>query len=66
MHRSKLRNQFLKLRTHEPRLRYNKQRSLYVTLLRKAKTKYYNDIEMSDVNDNQSLFYVIKLREIEL
>ena len=56
MPRSKLRNQFLKLRTHEPRLRYNKQRNLYVTLLRKAKMKYYNDIEMSDINDNQSLF----------
>ena len=40
MHRSKLRNQFLKLQTHESRLRYNKQRNLCVTLLRKAKKKY--------------------------
>ena len=27
MHRTKLRNQFLKLKTHESRLRYNKQRN---------------------------------------
>ena len=33
MHRSKLRNQFLKLQTHESRLRYNKQRIRCVTLL---------------------------------
>ena len=47
MHRSKLRNQFLKLQTHESRLRYNKQRNLCVTLLRKAKKKYYTDLKMS-------------------
>ena len=28
MHRTKLRNQFLKLQTHESRLRYNKQRNI--------------------------------------
>ena len=52
MHRSKLRNQFLKLQTHESRLRYNKRRNLSVTLLRKAKKKYYTDRKMSDINDN--------------
>ena len=31
MHTSKLRNRFLKLQTHEPRMRYNKQRNLCVT-----------------------------------
>ena len=41
VHRLKLRSQFLKLQTHESRLSYNKQRTLCVTLLRKAKKKYY-------------------------
>ena len=53
MHRTKLRNQFLKLQTHESRLRYNKQRNLCVTLLRKAKKKYYTDLKMSDINYNK-------------
>ena len=51
MHWSQLRNQFLKLQTHESRLRYNKQRS--VASLRKAKKKYYTDFKMSDINDNK-------------
>ena len=48
MHRSKLRNQFLKLQIHESRLRYDKQRNLCVTLLRKAK--------MSEINDNKKFW----------
>ena len=53
MHRTKLRNQFLKLQTHESRLRYNKQRNLCATLVRKIKKKYYIDLKMSDINDNK-------------
>ena len=48
---SKLRYEFLELQIHESRLRYNKQRNLCVTLLRKAKKKYYADLKMSDIND---------------
>ena len=54
MHRTKLRNQFFKPKTHESRLRYNKQRNLCVTLLRKTKKKYYTDLKMSDINDNKT------------
>ena len=60
MHRSKLRNQFLKLQTHESRLRYNKQRNLCVTLLRKAKKKYYTDLKMSDISDNKKFWKNVK------
>ena len=60
MHRTKLRNQFLKLKTHESRLRYNKQRNLCVTLLRKAKKKYYTDLKMSDINDNKKFWKNVK------
>ena len=55
MHRTKLRNQFLKLKTHESRMRYNKQR-----LLRKAKKKYYTDLKMSDINDNKKFWKNVK------
>ena len=56
MHRSKLRNQFLKLQTNEFRLRYNEQRNLCVTLLTKAKKKYYTDLKMSDISDNKKFW----------
>ena len=60
MHRSKLRNQFLKFQTHEPRLRYNKQRYLCVSLLRKSKKKYYIDLKMSVINDNKKFWENVK------
>ena len=56
MHRSKLRNQFLKLQKNESRLRYSKQRNLCETLLRKAKKNYYADLKMSDINDNKKFW----------
>ena len=65
-HRSKLRNEFLKLQTLEARLRYNKQRNLCVMLQRKAEKKYDTDLKISDINDNKkfwkdiSLFWVTK------
>ena len=37
MLRAKLRNQFLKKRTSDAKLKHKKQRNLYVNLLRKAK-----------------------------
>ena len=53
MHRSKLRNKFLKLQTLEARLRYNKQRTLCVMLQRKAEKKYDTDLKISDINDKK-------------
>ena len=60
MYRSKLRNQFLKLQTHESRLRYNKQRNLFEILLRKAKRKYYTDLKMFDINGNEKFWKNVK------
>ena len=60
MHRSKLRNQFLKLQKHESRLRHNKQRNLCETLLRKAKKNFYTDLKMSDINDNKKFWKNVK------
>ena len=52
MLRTKLRNQFLKKRTSEAKLKYNKQRNLCVSLLRKAKRNYYENLDLNDINDN--------------
>ena len=60
MHRSKLRSQFSKLQKHESRLRYNKQRNLCETLLRKAKKNYYTDLKMSDINGNKKFWKNVK------
>ena len=40
MLRSKLRNQFLKTKTKESKMKYNKQRNLSVSITRKAKRNY--------------------------
>ena len=53
INRSKLRNQFLKNRSVESSMKYNKQRNICVALLRKTKRKYYEDLRLSDVNDNK-------------
>ena len=60
MHRSKLRNQFLKLQTHESRLRQNKQRKPCVTLLREAEKTYYTNLKMSEINDNNKFLKNVK------
>ena len=41
MHRSRLRNKFLRKRTNESKIAYNKQRNICVSLLHKTKTDYF-------------------------
>ena len=53
MNRSSLRNQFLKNRSIEPRIKYNEERNICIGLLRKSKMKYYEDLRLSDVNNNK-------------
>ena len=50
----------MQLQTHESRQRYSKQRNLFVTLLRKAKKKYYTSLKMSDINDNKKFWKNVK------
>ena len=61
MQGSKSTNQFLKLQSHESKLRYNKQRSVCITLLRNAKKKYCTIFKMSHINDNKKFWKNIKL-----
>ena len=50
---TKLRNIFLKNRTEENISRYTKQRILFVSLLRKSKREYFNNLNEKNVSDNK-------------
>ena len=60
MLRTKLRNQFLKKRTLETRTKYNKQRNIYVSLVKKAKRNYYENLDLNDINDNKKFWATVK------
>ena len=60
MLRTKLRNIFLKYKTEESRIKYNQQRNLCVTLLRKSKRNYYNSLNEKIICDNKKFWKTIK------
>ena len=60
MRRTKLQNQFLKKRTSEAKLKYNKQINLCVNLLRKTKRNHYEDLDLKDINDNKKFWTTVK------
>ena len=47
MELSKLRNDYLKHRSEEKRLAYKKQRNFCVTLARKKKADYFNNLDIN-------------------
>ena len=53
MTRTKLRNIFLQNRSEENRIRYTKQRNFCVSLLRKTKKRYYENLNEKSVVDNK-------------
>ena len=52
MNRTRLRNNFLRTRSAEDRFAYNQQRNFCLSLNRKAKKKYYNNLDHKKVTDN--------------
>ena len=60
MQRSKLRNIFLKNRTEENRNNYAKQRNLCVTLLRKSKREFYDNLNEKKLCYNKNFWSVVK------
>ena len=60
MLRSNLRNKLNKNKTLESNLAYKKQRNLCTSLLRKAKTKYYANLNPSLVTDNKTFWKTVK------
>ena len=61
MNRIRLRNTFLKSRSFEGKAAYNNQRDYCVSLVRKTKADYYNNLDHKKVADNKSFWKYIKL-----
>ena len=60
MLRTKLRNIFLKNRTEENKNSYTKLRNFCVTLLRKSKREYFNNLNEKNACDNKKFWRVVK------
>ena len=60
MTRSRLRNKYLKNRNEENRAIYVKQRNYCVSLLRKSKKKYYENLDERNLMDNKPFWKTIK------
>ena len=57
---TKLGNQFLKKRTLDARSTYNKQRNICVSLVKKPKGNYYENVDLKDINDNKKFWATVK------
>ena len=53
MDRTRLRHKFLRNRSIEDRNAYNKQRNYCVSLIRKIKEDYYNNLDYRKIIDNK-------------
>ena len=60
MRRTRLRNKFIDSKTDADRIAYNKQRSYCVSLIRKEKKVYYNNLNIRDVTDNKTICRKVK------
>ena len=56
MHRSRLRNKFLRERTKESKTAYNEQRNTYLSLLRKTKRGYFTNLNTKIMKDNRKFW----------
>ena len=60
MKRPRLRNNFLRNRTEENKILYNRQRNYCVSLLRKSKRGYYENLNIKNVTDNKLFWKSVK------
>ena len=60
MLRARLKNIFLKNRSEESKINYNKQRNLCVTLLRKGKREYYQNLGVENVCNTKKFWKIVK------
>ena len=60
MHRAQLRNNFLRNRSDENKRKYSKQRNYCVSLLRKTKKNYYNNLNEKKITDNKTFWKTVK------
>ena len=60
MIRTKLRNNFLQNRSEEKRISYTKQRSFYVSLLKKTKKRYHENLNQKFMLDDKLFWKTVK------
>ena len=60
MVRSKLRNKFLKLKTIDSREAYKRQRNYCVSLIRKTKKRFYENLSPNLITDNRKFWKQVK------
>ena len=60
MLRSKLRNQFLKTKSQESKMKHNKQRNLCISITRNAKRNYYKNLDLKDITDSKKFWATTK------
>ena len=60
MHRSKLKNRYHKFSTEANKNVYKKHRNFCVSLLKKEKKKYYNNLDMKVIENNKTFWKSIK------
>ena len=58
--RSRLRNRFLKSKSLENRILYTQQMNYCVSLLRKAKTRYYENLNQKKILDNKEFLKAVE------
>ena len=60
MKRTRLKNKFIKYRCERNKRAYNAQRNLCVSLVRKAKKEYFDNLDLRNVTDNKKLWETVK------
>ena len=60
MHRTRLRNNFLRNRSDENKRKYSKQRNYCVSLLRKTKKNYYSNLNEKKTRDKKTFWKTVK------
>ena len=60
MHRSRLKNIYIRKRNNKNLENYKKQRNFCYDLLRKTKTEYFKNLKVEDLSDNRKFWKTIK------
>ena len=60
MTRSRLRSKYVKEKSTDSKIAYDKQRNYCVNLLRRTKKKYFANINISSVTDNKKFWKTVK------
>ena len=60
MTQSRLRNEYLKEKSADTKIAYDEQRNYCVNLLRRTKKKYFANINISSITDNEKFRKTVK------